>query len=217
MIQFRLWLAVGNRCKTDLPVHSMSDSDDNMPLAQRDHKAPVQQSDDEDDIPLAHRPVHHKPSTNGNTATTNGLSDSHPQPVVATAAAAPPVASPSNEDSSDDDDVPLGMSASSRRVCNPPQITTMAFSVRCAYAAQRQKALAAQKARAAPAKPAPTAKPVPRKASNGPVKQKKQNGTAAKRRRAYEDSDDDHDDDDDDDPPPRKKRAASASNQVLCP
>ena len=83
----------------------MSDSDDDVPLAQRVHPASHHNdTDDEDDQPLANRQFTHKPVTNGNgaAAATHGAGASTAAPVSQT------VADTNGWDSSSSDDVPLG-------------------------------------------------------------------------------------------------------------
>jgi hypothetical protein len=85
----------------------MSDSDDDMPLAQRAHKPAAEESDEEDDRPLAHRQFTHKPSANGNgvAAATFGTTTStavFPRGATANAADI------NGWDSSSSDDIPLG-------------------------------------------------------------------------------------------------------------
>jgi hypothetical protein len=86
----------------------MSDSDDDMPLAQRAHKPAAEESDEEDDRPLAHRQFTHKPSANGNgvAAATIGTTTSTAVPVSRTATAN--AADLNGWDSSSSDDIPLG-------------------------------------------------------------------------------------------------------------
>ncbi len=84
---------------------AMSDSDDDVPLAQRAHKPSVHDSDEEDDQPLANRQVTHKPTPNGTVPQSNGVKMTAPAaPVVATAERA---AANGYDSSSSDDDIPL--------------------------------------------------------------------------------------------------------------
>lgn len=85
---------------------AMSDSEDDMPLAQRVHSTSHHNdSDDEDDQPLANRQFTHKPSANGNGAASHGEGASTAVPASQTAAT---VADMNGWDSSSSDDVPLG-------------------------------------------------------------------------------------------------------------
>ena len=89
-----------------------SDSDDDMPIAQRaavQHAvaSPASESESEDDVPLARRAVPQKPSSNGNAASSNGAG--HGLPSAANPnGVTQPAATGGYDSSSSEDDVPLG-------------------------------------------------------------------------------------------------------------
>ena len=79
-----------------------SDSDDDMSFDAK----PFQESDSEDDLPLAHRTVPTKPGANGNAPMSNGA---YHVPTAADANGASKTATTNGYDSSSsDDDIPLG-------------------------------------------------------------------------------------------------------------
>lgn len=86
----------------------MSDSDDDMPLAQRTHKPAAEGSDDEDDRPLAHRQFTHKPSANGNTAAAAPIGTTTSTAVSVSRPATADATDLNGWDSSSSDDIPLG-------------------------------------------------------------------------------------------------------------
>lgn len=90
----------------------MSESEDDMPLAQR--ARPVDDSeDDEDDQPLASRQAALKPDDNVTAATNGHHENSRSNGNLATIGASKPAGTLNNDESSSDDDVPLGKSNSS--------------------------------------------------------------------------------------------------------
>ena len=79
------------------------ESDDDMAINANE----FQESDSEDDLPLAHRAVPTKPSANGNALMSNGAN--HVPPAVANAdGASKPATANGYDSSSSDDDIPLG-------------------------------------------------------------------------------------------------------------
>jgi len=188
----------------------MSDSDDDMPLAQRAHKPAAEESDEEDDRPLAHRQFTHKPSANGNgvaAATFGTTTSTAVLPRSATAKAA----DLNGWDSSSSDDIPLGEAQLGLTRCCSSNI----ISVECiecknclTTAAQRKKALVAQKSQATQPK-GQKAKPVAKDIANREGKRKRQDD-APKGRQAPSKKTKSSDD-----APARKKRVANPASQVL--
>lgn len=87
----------------------MSDSDDDMPLAQRGHKPSIQESDGEDDQPLANRKLVQQPGANGTAPASNGVKTTLAAAAAQTAATAKPASMNGYDNSSSDDDIPLGV------------------------------------------------------------------------------------------------------------
>lgn len=85
----------------------MSDSEDDMPLAQRARPA-EDSEDDEDDVPLASRQTALKPVANVAAGTNGHLQNGQANGSAPTAGTSKPADTGDHEDSSSDDDVPLG-------------------------------------------------------------------------------------------------------------
>lgn len=82
----------------------MSDSEDDMPLAQR--ARPAESSDDEDDVPLANRQAAVKPTAQVAAATNGHHANGNTNSSLAGTSTLRGVNS--SDDSSSEDDVPLG-------------------------------------------------------------------------------------------------------------